>query len=506
MPAQAPRTRQAWADAILLVVITLAAAALRFHFIGAKSFWLDEGISFGIARLPWHRLLSDLGHQDPNMSPYFVLLHFWLALGSGEGFIRALSALFSLGTIPIVYALGAKLLGRPTGLLAAWFLAINAYHIRYAQEARSYALVVFLAALASWLFVKNIEEPAAARWNAYAAVCVLCTYSHFYGALIVVAHVVSLALLPRGQADCRKIVRSLIWFSLFLVPIAVFFAKIGTAQVNWLPPLDLGRLRIFGTVFAGNDGPGLLILDLSMVGLAALGAIRVWRGGGRTIVTWRYGLLFSWLFVPLGLVLGASLLRPLFFSRYLSLCLPGLFLLIAAGFMRVRWAPLSWALCAAITAGSLHGTTSYYQTDFELYRADWRAASAYVLDHAQPGDSIYSYQANQEPFEYYRWLRRPAPAWPKNLNPPTAFDRPEENFVVIPGTALRSARPVGSRVWLLLPYIDSPGGKPDRESLAVRDWFANGRHPAEVQGFPMLDVVLYVAAAADPPGSGNHHP
>jgi mannosyltransferase len=190
MPAQASRTRQAWGDAILLVVITLAAAALRFHFIGAKSFWLDEGFSFGIARLPWRQMVLDLWHHDLNMSLYFVLLHFWLALGSSEGFIRVLSALFSVGAIPVVYALGARLLGHPGGLLASWLLAVNAFHIRYAQEARSYALVVFLAALASWLFVKNIEEPAAARWNAYSAVCVLCTYSHFYGALIVVAHIV----------------------------------------------------------------------------------------------------------------------------------------------------------------------------------------------------------------------------------------------------------------------------------------------------------------------------
>jgi len=506
LPSRAASSRQTWANAILPVTITLAAAVLRFHSIAAKSFWLDEGISFDIARLPSHRLLYELWHRQPNMSPYFVLLHFWLALGSGEGFIRALSVLFSVGTIPVVYALGARLFGRHAGLLAAWFLAINAYHIRYAQEARAYAMVVFLAALASWLFVRNIEEPAGAHWKEYTAVCALCAYSHFYGALIVAAHFVSLAFLPRGQADWRKMVRSFRWFTLFMVPIAVFSAKTGAAPVNWLPPVNWGTLPKFGIVFAGNYGLRLLILDLAMIGLAALGAVRTLRQGGRTFETWRYGLLASWLFAPLGMALGASLLRPLFFPRYLSPCLPALVLLIAAGITRLRWATLSLVFCAAISPGSLLGTISYYQTDFDLYRADWRAAAAYVFDHAQPGDSVYSYQVNQEPFEFYRWQRRPAPAWPKTLNPPLNSDEAKEDFVAIPGTVVRSAWPVGGRVWLLLPYIDNPTGRPDPADLAVRDWFASGRHRAEVQRLPLIEVMLFVDDATDSSQVANNRP
>ncbi|MCU1341778.1 MAG: hypothetical protein JWN92_1201, partial [Candidatus Acidoferrum typicum] len=37
----------------LLILITLVAAVLRLHAITTKSFWLDEGISVEISRLPW---------------------------------------------------------------------------------------------------------------------------------------------------------------------------------------------------------------------------------------------------------------------------------------------------------------------------------------------------------------------------------------------------------------------------------------------------------------------
>lgn len=462
-------------------------------------------MSVEIARLPWHQLFLDLWHREANMAPYYVLLHAWLALGSGEGLIRSLSVLFSVATIPVVYALGARLFGRPAGLLAAWFLAVNAYHIRYAQEARAYAMVVFFAALASWLFVKNIEDPANAHWNAYTAVCVLCAYSHFYGGLIVVSHGVSLAFLPPGQTDWRKIRWTLGWFSMFMVPIAVFSAQIGTGPLNWIPRIDRDTLPTVAILFAGNYGPGLMILDLAMVGMAAFSAVRVWREAGRTVQSWRYGLLFSWLCVAPGTVLLACLVRPLFSPRFFIPCLPALALLVAAGFTRLRWGVLSWILCAAISVGSLLGTNSYYRRDFDLYRPDWREAVAYALDHSQPGDSVYSDRANQESFEFYRWQRRPAPAWPKNLNPPINHDETEDDFVVIPGTELRSARPGGDRVWLLLPYTGL-GGKPLLDSASVRDWFASGRRSAEAQQFPWIEVVLYVADATNSPQAEKNDP
>ena len=163
-----------------------------------QSFWLDEGISVEIARLPWQQFLFVLRHREANMALYYLLLHFWLMMGSSEGFIRGLSVLFSVATVPLLYALGTRLFGRATGLLAAWLLAINAYHVRYAQEARGYALVVFFSVLASWLLVRNLQEPSSAKWKKpYAAACALATYSHFFGALVIIAHGVSLAFLPR---------------------------------------------------------------------------------------------------------------------------------------------------------------------------------------------------------------------------------------------------------------------------------------------------------------------
>src|ERR1700687_4994801 len=124
LPAQ-DRSRPGTTTSVwLLALITIAAAVLRFHGIAAKSFWLDEGISVEIARLPWPQFFYVLRHREINMALYYFLLHFWLALGSTEGFIRGLSVLFSVATVPVLYLLGVRLFERSAGLLAAWLLAI----------------------------------------------------------------------------------------------------------------------------------------------------------------------------------------------------------------------------------------------------------------------------------------------------------------------------------------------------------------------------------------------
>ena len=105
--------------AALLCLITLLAAAVRAVLLGRKSLWLDEIWSLSTARLSWTDFLWSLRNQDPNMSFYHVLLHFWLSIGRSEASLRAMSVLFGVATVPLVYLLGKQLFSEFTGLCAA---------------------------------------------------------------------------------------------------------------------------------------------------------------------------------------------------------------------------------------------------------------------------------------------------------------------------------------------------------------------------------------------------
>ena len=150
-------------ELVLLALITAVAAALRFHSLAAKSFWFDEGVSVAIARLDWYNFARILWRREANMSLYYLFLRFWLHFGESEFFVRSLSVLFAIASIPVIYVLGRRLFGSRVGLIAAALLAINAYHIQYSQDARSYSLMVFLCLLSSLYFSEASKRSVAAQ-------------------------------------------------------------------------------------------------------------------------------------------------------------------------------------------------------------------------------------------------------------------------------------------------------------------------------------------------------
>jgi 4-amino-4-deoxy-L-arabinose transferase-like glycosyltransferase len=138
--APAGKTKN-WLGAALITAISAIALTLRLHMIGARSFSVDEGISVAITRLRWSDYFGILWRREGNMSLYYVLLRGWLYLGNSDAMIRALSAIASTEAVIAIYFLGKRMFDRNTGAIAAFLLALNAFHIHYAQEARSCALL-----------------------------------------------------------------------------------------------------------------------------------------------------------------------------------------------------------------------------------------------------------------------------------------------------------------------------------------------------------------------------
>ncbi len=482
----------------LVGLVTIVAAILRLHDLAAKSFWLDEGISVQIARLPWPQLWFVLRHREANMALYYLLLRFWLMIGSTEGFIRGLSVLASVATLPFFYALGARLFGRATGLVAVWLMAISAFQVRFAQEARGYALVVLFTVVASWLLVRNLQEPSSAQWGAYAAACALAAYSHFFGGFVIIAHGASLAFLPHDELPWRDLGRAARWFVYMVIPIAAVVGMVGAGSTRWIPQANAHAVLNFFVVLCGNGGNLLVLLEGIAAAVAAFAMWSECRGGVRTRPGWTYAFAFALLFVPLLVVLAVSMVTPIFLPRYMSPCLPGLLLIVAAGIVKLRRPVLVWILGAAITAVSLLGTFSYYRKDFDMDRDDWRDATSYVLERALPGDGVFFYQNfGHLPFEFYRSLRHPAPVWPEALVSANHGDWAfQDSLFAYLADALQDAGPGGDRVWLVLDLENDANGKPRRESTILRAVYGKGRHLVDQKRISRITILLYARDAA----------
>ena len=84
------------------VSLLLISLYIRTREIGI-GFWIDEGLSVGIANRPIGAIPHAL-REDGSPPLYYVLLHYWLKLaGNTEAGVRALSLLFALLAIPAAW-------------------------------------------------------------------------------------------------------------------------------------------------------------------------------------------------------------------------------------------------------------------------------------------------------------------------------------------------------------------------------------------------------------------
>jgi mannosyltransferase len=128
-------------------------------------FWIDEGLSVGIADRPVSDIPGVL-RQDGSPPLYYMLLSLWMdAFGTSESSVHGLSVVFGVLCVPVAFWAGWTLFGRRTAWVAALLAAVNPFLTQYAQEGRMYALVSLLGlvSLTCWLqaFTTDSDEAIA---------------------------------------------------------------------------------------------------------------------------------------------------------------------------------------------------------------------------------------------------------------------------------------------------------------------------------------------------------
>jgi mannosyltransferase len=449
----------------LLGPVLLAAAVLRLLYLGDKSLWLDEAYSVLLARMGWAEALR----TEPHAVLYHRLLSLWLSLGDGEAVLRAFSVIWAVATIAVVYLLGAELYGHREGIIGALLMSVNAFHVAYAQEARSYSLATLLVSLASLFFVIGIQRRSWWPWVLYVATGALAVYAHVFVLLVFPAHLASLVFLRPDQVPWKRLGASVAAIGLLLVPQGLWLRQV-TAHLHWVPKPTPSSFYELLRWFVGGGGPVLLIAYLVPVALALVLAARVWESSERSTVSWKQGFLPVWLLVPVLLAYGVSFYESVFLYRNFIVCLPPLVLLGAAGLSRIR--PVWFlALAVVLVAGlTLERTVFYYR---HVVKEDWRGAVRYVFSEARQGDVLLFHAAYARPaFEYYRHRLVASAGGPK--------------MTVVEDPQRISAS--DSRIWVVLSHEQFEDQALDQ---AVRTALARRHVPRSERQFFGVRVVLF---------------
>jgi mannosyltransferase len=483
MSAAASTRREIVLGSITVVVCVIAATWLRLHGIADKSFWTDEGISAAFTKLGWYDFARILWRREGNMTLYYLLLRAWSHLGDSVAMIRGLSVLCSVATIPVLYLLGRRLFNDWTARAAVILFTVNAYSVRYAQEARSYSLVALLVTVASLFFVKAIQHEDERSWRWYIVFSVLAIYAHFFALLVVIAH----GVFAWRAAHKHAFVRAAKRIALFTIPIWIFIATTGTGPIGWIPRPRPDWLWFAAQHYSGNDGAILFApmgVCLIAAGVIAISAYRL------KDITSPYLLLAWWWLIPWIITLPIAMIKPVFLPRYLIITLPAVVLFAAAGLNQLRRAYVAVPLIVAIAWFSIAGVRSFYAHDFDISREDFRGATAYILSHAQPGDAIVFHKAqNRFAYEYYAdhssAAVKPSIIYPGS-NQPTWKD-----FVIrVTPATVESVRQQKSRVWILMSENLGPRGEDDAAEQ-LKQAAAAAHKNARQKDFEVLRVYLF---------------
>jgi uncharacterized membrane protein len=344
-----------------------------------------------IARMPGLSFWSWLWHSEGNMALYYVLLRPWLHFGLTEASVRLLSVIPGIVSIPLMYLLGARLFGRSIGVLAALLLALNTCAIVYSQEARGYSLLVLGVIASTYLLVRLIDQPSYALACGYAVVAGAMLYSHYFGTLVVFSHAVSLALLPRKSVPWRQLLSAALLLAVLAAPVLWMMRSQPVGHISWVPRPSLLEVYHLSVFLAAESGKGvgsvLLALDLVLLGFFSMKLKSVWleRRPGNDL--WQYGLVAINLLLPILITLLISMVRPVFFHRFLIICLPAWILATAVGIQQMSDRRRCVFAIAIVCVLSLVSTVSSYTR----VREDWRGVTSFLISHANPQDRVLYY-------------------------------------------------------------------------------------------------------------------
>jgi mannosyltransferase len=388
--------------AVALAAITLCGALLRLWHLGAKSFWVDEAFSAVIAVAPWHEFWHEIRAAELNMLPYYLLLRIWMYFGSSEAWLRLLSALFGIATIPAVYLLGLRLFNCRAGLLSAILLAVHPGHVGFSQEARSYSMTVLLLTIFALLLLQALCYPKKLNWAACAIAAGAAAYSHFFAVLACMAQVLGVGVHPFRQNLRAAAIPSLA-FGLLIAPIGLFALNHDVGQLSGVMRPHFHHLLRVVFLLTGN-GPRFVLYLLLWV-IAGWQSLRISSDTQpiESAVSSPYLFLLTWLFLPLFVTVAFSFWKAVLSPRYLLVSLPAAVILGAAGAAHLPSKSRA-LIMVLLMALSLRSVVSQYQRP----KQDWRSAIQCVLSRSRSGDGIAIMPPSSAVvFDYYGLLRNP---------------------------------------------------------------------------------------------------
>ncbi len=315
--------------------------------------------------------ISNMGGFDPPFSPlqivdsvvtyspvhvplYFLLGAGWASLVGWSDFaLRSSSLLTAVLMIAWLYRLGAIILDRRAGLIAAAMMGASAYPVLHFHDFRMYPLLLLLAVIHCWQYWRllHAKAPAARSWVLLVVTAVALVYTHSTALIMFAGLGIYHLIIARRSRTWIGIAAGWAIAALAYLPyLPTLIAGVGDAAATLSEksaPASVAELTHAFMMLLANGADWLLIL---LVGLLIVALLRH-----------RDGVLLRFSVMPLGMLVTFLILNEVFgfipLSRmryFIIMWFPFLLLFARAISQMPRWIGLAVALLIMWCATGFH--------------------------------------------------------------------------------------------------------------------------------------------------------
>ncbi len=382
------------------VLLFCIGAFLRAHNFWAPDLWLDEYGTWWVVSAPtWTetaRRAIDFQGQSPF---YFLIVKFFTTLFREGAFqLRLPSVIFGILTLLVTLRLARQIFrAKDFAFASLAIFSINEPLIWFSQNARPYALALFLALLSISLYLDFLKSPRFLQGVLYAVPTALLIYAHFLFGFLFLFQVIYAAVRFGWRSLLSKNwLLAFAWISLLCLPLSGQIIHLyGRRQtLDWIPHI-VQSIQASSLARSFAD-PWALIVSTAVLLVIGIKPINLREKPTREI----FGLLVSWLSIPLlGIWLVAKAIGVSFFEpRYILFVYPSVFFLWTWLLLHskrtdgFRWLPLSVFLATTFVvslAPNLAETGTFRHSE----KLGWADAANTLIAEGQTGDLVIFYSA-----------------------------------------------------------------------------------------------------------------
>jgi 4-amino-4-deoxy-L-arabinose transferase-like glycosyltransferase len=391
-----------WHAGLLLAGITALALAVRLKHFG-ESLYGDELFTFESSTASTLSGVMHVVNSNVEVTPPLFFVVAWLSqkLGDPSVWLRVPSLAAGVATVPLVYALGLRTVGRRAAMVGAAFFALSPFAAFYATEARAYALLAMLVVISTLALLTALEKNTWPWWAAYTVAVAAAMYTHYTAIFVLTAQAVWAVVTHRDRITPLLVATlgSVALYLPWLPGLAADRNAPGAKVIAELIPFgwSTSREQLIRLVAADPFGPldtrlrsaGFLFLAAA----AVVGLVGLWRrvSSRRTdgVSSQAVLIVILALAAPVGGALYSMVGDSVFAARDLISSLPAISLAFAALLTALPRVVSAVAITLAVV-GLAFGMAASWQPDAR--RPAYQDVAGYVDANARPGDVVVELQ------------------------------------------------------------------------------------------------------------------